>query len=186
MKGWTSFKRLAAGLSIVAAIAGGLAMLSPRTALSLSTAMRVIIDDGATPNNPPLFTISNPGYVTGATGGGGATGFHLLSATTDNATSLKATAGVLYSVTWQNSTATAMMVRFYDVATAPTCASSAVKLNFQVPANTTSAGGSPNLGAAGIKFTNGIGVCITAPASGFPDNDDTAAVAGLNLNGGYQ
>jgi hypothetical protein len=57
-----------------------------------------------------------------------------------------------------------------------------MKLNYVVQSNATSPGGSPNLGAAGIAFTSGIGVCITGANA---NNDNTNAVTGLNLAVGY-
>jgi len=119
--------------------------------------------------------------VAGTTGG--ATPLTILSAASNNSTSIKASPGTLYSVTWINTTTTLMDIRFYDTASAPTCSSATgMKLNFVVQSNATSPGGSPVFGPAGIAFASGIGVCITGANA---NNDNTNAVTGLNLAVGY-
>ena len=120
--------------------------------------------------------------VAGTTGG--ATPSTILSAASNNSTSIKASPGTLYSVTWINTTTTLMDIRFYDTASAPTCSSAtAMKMNFVVQSNATSPGGSPVFGPAGIVFANGIGVCITG---GNTNSDNSNAVTGLNVNLGYK
>lgn len=114
---------------------------------------------------------------------GGATGATILSAASNNSTSIKASAGTLYSVTVVQTTTTLMDVRFYDTASAPTCSSATgMKLNFPVQSNTVSAGATYNLGPTGIAFASGIGVCITGANA---NNDNTNATTGLNLIYGY-
>jgi len=119
--------------------------------------------------------------VAGTTGG--ATPVTILSAASNNSTSIKASPGTLYSVTWINTTTTLMDIRFYDTASAPTCSSATgMKLNFVAQSNATSPGGSPVLGPAGIVFANGIGVCITGNNT---NSDNNSAATGLNLLVGY-
>lgn len=115
---------------------------------------------------------------------GGASGGTILSAASNNSTSIKASAGTLYSVTILQTTTTLMDVRFYDTGSAPTCSSAtSMKLNFVAQSSAVSAGATYNLGAAGIAFPNGIGVCITGANA---NNDNTNAATGLNLIYAYQ
>ena len=108
----------------------------------------------------------------------------VLSAATNNSQTLVAGPATLMSVTWLNTTATLMDIRFYDSATAPTCSSATgMVANFVAQANTTSPGGSPYLGATGLKFINGISICITGANS---NTDNSNATTGLNLIIGYQ
>ena len=122
-------------------------------------------------NGLPVTGVPSP---TGAPSGG-----TILSAASNNSTSIKGTPGTLYSVTWLQTTTTLMDVRFYDTASAPTCSSATgMKLNFVVQSNATTPGATFNLGPFGIAFTTGIGVCITGANA---NNDNTNAVTGLNL-----
>lgn len=93
------------------------------------------------------------------------------SAATTNATSVKASAGTVYSVTASNTGAAAAFVKLYNLATAPTVGTSTIAITISVPA-----GGSTNLsfGAAGARFATGIGLSITNLAA---DADTTAVAA---------
>lgn len=113
-----------------------------------------------------------------------ATPLTILSAASNNSQSIKAAPGVLYSVTWFQTTTTLMDIRFYDTASAPTCSSSTgMKLNFPVQSNAYGPGATINLGPVGVQFTSGIGVCITGANA---NNDNTNATTGLNLVVTYQ
>lgn len=126
-------------------------------------------------------TIGGTTPVAAATGG--ATGGTILSAASNNSTSIKASAGTLYSVSWLQTTTTLMDIRFYDTASAPTCSSAtSMKLNFVAQSNATSPGATISLGPAGIAFTSGIGVCITGANA---NNDNSNAAVGLNLIYGF-
>ena len=131
-----------------------------------------------------LLTTSNPGNVTlQANATGGCTPGHILSGASNNAANIKNAAGTLCSLTWLQTTATLMDIRFYDTSSSPTCSSSTgVVANFVVAANTTSPVGSIYLGAYGMKFSSGISICITGANA---DNDNTSAVTGLNVNYSY-
>lgn len=110
---------------------------------------------------------------------GGATGGTILSAASNNSTSIKASAGTLYSFSFLQTTTTLMDVRFYDTASAPTCSSATgMKLNFVVQSNTITPGGTFNFGSTGVAFTTGIGICITGANA---NNDNTNAATGLNV-----
>jgi hypothetical protein len=93
------------------------------------------------------------------------------SAATTNATSVKASAGTVYSVTASNTGAAAAFVKLYNLATAPTVGTSTIAITISVPA-----GGTVNLpfGTSGARFATGIGLAITNLAA---DTDTTAVVA---------
>jgi hypothetical protein len=131
--------------------------------------------------SPCATTIGNVGLV--ATPTGGATGGTILSAASNNATSIKGSPGTLTSLTWLQTTTTLMDIRFYDVAGTPTCSSATgMKLNFVVQSNAISGGATVNLGPSGIAFTTGIGICITGANA---NNDNSSATTGLNVIYGY-
>ncbi len=93
------------------------------------------------------------------------------SAATTNATSVKGSAGTLYSVTASNTGAAVAYVKLYNLATAPTVGTSTIAITIPVPA-----GGTVNLpfGASGARFSTGIGLSITNLGT---DADTTAVVA---------
>ena len=80
------------------------------------------------------------------------------SAATTNATSIKASAGTLYSITCSNAGAAAAFVKIYNLATAPTVGTSVIALTIPVAAS-----GSVNInfGAQGMRFGTGIALAIT-------------------------
>ena len=100
------------------------------------------------------------------------TGFRLLSAASTNATSLKASAGVLYSLYVINLNAAVRYLKFYNKASSPTVGTDTPVATFPIPANSTGAGFSINLDP-GISFATGIAYATT---TGIADSD-TAAVA---------
>jgi hypothetical protein len=118
-------------------------------------------------------------HIAGTTGG--ATPAHYLSAASNNATNVKATAGTIYGLSLINTTATLYYLRLYDVATsAPTCSSATgVVQNIPIPANTAGAGVVLNFDGVGMLFANGIGFCLTGA---FADNDNTNAATGVAVN----
>jgi hypothetical protein len=92
------------------------------------------------------------------------------SVATTNATSIKATAGTLWSIVVSNVNAAARFVKVYNLATAPTVGTSVPAFTIAVPANgTVTVSG----GANGIRFATGISLAITVGAA----DSDTAAVA---------
>jgi len=107
---------------------------------------------------------------------GGATPYHLVAANTNNSTSLKATAGTVYAVQLGGIGAAPAYLKLYDKASAPTCASDAVVVQFIIPAASTAAnGGGSNVSIpVGKNFTNGIAFCVV---TGIADNDNTAVAA---------
>jgi hypothetical protein len=100
------------------------------------------------------------------------TGFRLLSAASTNATSLKASAGTLYSLYVTNLNAAVRYLKFYNKASAPTVGTDTPVATFPIPASTTGAGFVINLDP-GFDFSTGIAYATT---TGVADSD-TAAVA---------
>jgi hypothetical protein len=96
------------------------------------------------------------------------------SAANTNATSVKASAGTVWSIICSNANAAARYVKFYNLATAPTVGTSVPAFTIAVPANgTVTISG----GANGIRFGTGIALAITAGAA----DSDTAAVAANDI-----
>lgn len=115
-----------------------------------------------------------------AQGTGGATMFTLLSAATTNATSIKITAGTLFSLNASNTTATIAYIKLYNKASAPTVGTDTPVMTITVPAN-----GYVDLSIPpmGLAFATGIAYAITGAAA---LADATAVAANqIILNGSY-
>ena len=85
-------------------------------------------------------------------------------------------AGTLYNVTLINTTATVYYIRFYNLASAPTCSSSTgYAFTLPVPASTSGAGLTVSV-PVGYAFSTGIGYCITGGGS---STDNTSAATGI-------
>ena len=125
-------------------------------------------------------TIGSVGLA--ASTSGGCTPGHLLSAASTNSTNIKSTAGTLCSMTAINTTGTLYYLKLYNTTVGPTCNSDTVLSTFPVPASTSGAGVTVNLGPYGFKFTAGISFCLT---SGIADNDNGSAAAGVALSYGF-
>lgn len=111
----------------------------------------------------------------------------IFTTTTNNATVLKATAGILCEWSFDNTTTSTFSIRFYDTATAPSggapCNSATnLKGAFVAQPNTVSPGRATTY-MFGRRFNAGIVVCITG-ANGA--NDNSSAVTGGNFNASYQ
>lgn len=100
------------------------------------------------------------------------TGFRLLSAASTNATSLKGSAGTLYSLYVVNLNAAVRYLKFYNKASSPTVGTDTPVATFPIPASTTGAGFAINFGP-GFDFATGIAYATT---TGVADSD-TGAVA---------
>jgi hypothetical protein len=112
---------------------------------------------------------------------------HLLSAATNNATSI-----TIATPTWlcgylsitNTTSTTGMDLRLYDVNGAPNCASATgVVLNIPVPAAATAADVASIVVPLGVgmTFQHGIGLCLTGAVS---DSDNSPAVTGVQVNYG--
>lgn len=100
------------------------------------------------------------------------TPFRLISAASTNATSLKASAGTIYSLLVTNTNAAARFIKFYNKASAPTVGTDTPVLTLLIPGATAGAGFTWNP-QGGIDFSTGIAYALT---TGVADSD-TAAVA---------
>ena len=106
--------------------------------------------------------------------------FHLISAATTNATNIKPGSGQLVGAVCINTTTTLYYLKFYDLATAPTCNSTPVQLSFPCPFGASNAGGGFVIPMPQpTQFLNGIGMCLTG---GIADNDNTIAATGIAVN----
>lgn len=93
------------------------------------------------------------------------------SAATTNATSVKATAGSVYSITASNTGAAAAFLKLYNKVSAPTVGTDVPVLTIPIPAASVQ---NIEFGTAGHRFTTGIALAITNLA---PDSDTTAVAA---------
>lgn len=112
---------------------------------------------------------------------GGGTPFHYLSTASTNA-NLVGSSGQhnLYMISVINTTTTVYYLKLYDVASAPTCNSSAVVQTFAIPFGASNAGGGAVISIPlGIQFANGLGFCITG---GSADSDNSNAATGITLS----
>lgn len=99
--------------------------------------------------------------------------YSLISAATTNATSVKASAGVVTSITASNINASPAYLKFFNKASAPTVGSDTPVLRLTIPGNTSGAGFSFPIPEGGLGFATGIAFCLT---TGITDAS-TAAVA---------
>ena len=100
---------------------------------------------------------------------GGATPFRLVSAATTNATSVKASAGQVYSITAMNQNAAVRYLKLYNLATAPTVGTSTPVQVYALPPS----GGITLSFPVGMAFSTGIALATTTGAA----DSDTGAVA---------
>lgn len=107
--------------------------------------------------------------LTGATSGG-LTMSHLVTAATNNATSLKASAGQLYGASVYNNAAYPVYLKFSNIASAPTCGTTSVVYEVAAQAGTEREVHTD----VGLAFSTGIGYCVT---KGIADADNTSVAA---------
>ena len=105
---------------------------------------------------------------------GGSTPSHTMSAASTNATSLKASAGLLYGFCISNANAAARYFKLYNKASAPTVGTDTPVTTVQVPANGTVIRAYP----VGMTFSTGIAWAAT----GLITNADTTAIAANDLS----
>jgi hypothetical protein len=106
-------------------------------------------------------------------------------ATNQDSTVIKSSAGTLFGIQASSVATSAVWLKLYDTATAPTSSSTPIK-TILIPANTTSANGAGNnlnLSTMGVKFSNGIAFRVS---TGIADSDATAVTTGqLAINFDY-
>ena len=109
--------------------------------------------------------------ITGAEGSKtvGSTGYHVVSAATTNAASVKASSGFIYSIDVFNNAAYPVYLKFHNTAGAPTAGSGVVR-TFGIQAGV----GRNLVFTAGIPFSTGLGITIV---KGIADSDATAVAA---------
>ena len=107
---------------------------------------------------------------TQAVASGGWTYKTFIAGASDNATNLKASAGVVHAVQVFGIGATPAYLKFYDTSSTPTCASSTVVKELIIPA-----GSVPSVAVVlDTQFSTGISYCVT---TGIAVNDDTSPAA---------
>lgn len=127
------------------------------------------VQPGNTANTTPWLTTPSAGTT------GGSTAYHLVAAATNNSTSVKGSAGTLYSIQTSNvSASTPAYLKLYNKATAPTCGTDTPVKVVGIPANSLLGGNNVNLGSVGVAFSLGIGICVV---TGIADNNNTAVSA---------
>lgn len=107
---------------------------------------------------------------------GGASVASGVAANSNNSTSIKGSAGTVYSLQTSNINAsTAYFIKLYDKATAPTCGTDTPVARYVIPPSN---GGNNVTIPVGKAFTLGIGMCIV---TGIADNDNTSVPAATIL-----
>jgi len=104
---------------------------------------------------------------------GGLSASKTISAATTNATSVKGSAGQVYTILAHNTNAAVRYLKLYNKATAPTVGSDTPVLTLPIPGNTAGAGFVLDTGGMGIAFGTGIGFALTTGVA----DADTGAVA---------
>lgn len=97
----------------------------------------------------------------------------LISAATTNATSVKASAGQVYSIYAHNINAAVRYLKIYNKASAPTVGTDTPVLTLPIPGNAAGAGFALDTGGMGIAFATGIALALTTGVA----DADTGAVA---------
>lgn len=112
---------------------------------------------------------------------GGATPYMLISAASTNATSLKASAGQIYTIAAMNLNASPRYLKLYNKASAPTVGTDTPLQVYMIPGNTAGSGLTLSV-PVGMEFGTGIAFAITTGIA----TSDTGAVAAseivININ----
>lgn len=111
---------------------------------------------------------------------GGSTSFTLISAATTNATSVKTSAGTLYTLHAYNNGTGVAYLKLFNKASAPTVGTDTAVMTIMLPA---SGGATIPIPPQGIAFGTGIAYCVTGGGA----TSDTTAVAATQVfvNGSY-
>ena len=139
----------------------------------------VVFEDAS--SNPIVVSAANPlpTAVGTATSGGLSISYATL-ANSNNATSVKASAGQVYFVRAFNNSTTIAYLKFYNKASAPTPASDTVVDKFMIPASS----GVIHSITAGIPFSTGIAYAVV---TGIGDTDNTSvAASAYSVTVGYK
>lgn len=122
------------------------------------------VQPGNTANTTPWLTTNVPGTSPGSTQS------RVKAAASTNATSLKASAGVVLGYALYNNTSSAKFFKFYNKASAPTVGTDTPAFTIIIPAS----GGANVEFSSGIPFGTGIAYAITGAVT---DADTTATAA---------
>lgn len=124
-------------------------------------------------NSAPIVAGTNVIGAVGAATSGGYTPHHVVSAASNNATSLKASAGQVYSIQVFNTNASPRYLKFYDKASSPSPGSDTVVKSILIPGNTSGAGVVISW-PSGVVFGTGIAYALVTGA-GNTDNTGVGA-----------
>lgn len=114
-----------------------------------------------------------------ATTTGGWTPNHLVAANSNNATNLKASAGIVHAVQGYGVGSAPAYIKLYDKASAPTCGSDTPVKVIMIPAAATAANGAGAVSnVIDVQFSTGIGFCIV---TGITNADNTSVAASTFL-----
>ncbi len=113
-------------------------------------------------------------------GTGGTTPFKLIAAGSTNATSVKASAGNLYSIVAIGLTANVRYLKLYNKASSPTVGTDVPVMTIPIPGNTQGAGVSIPF-SMGVNFGTGIALAITTGAADADTGAVTASDVIINL-----
>ncbi len=105
---------------------------------------------------------------------GGLTPSKLISAASTNATSVKASAGQVYTILATNLNAAVRYLKLYNKASSPTVGTDTPVMTLAIPGNTAGAGFVLDTGGMGIAFATGIALALT---TGVADSDNTGVAA---------
>jgi hypothetical protein len=138
---------------------------------SFGNAWAVKVTDGSN-SMPTMDGATRPGYTTLVPVTAGGLTMHCSGplAATNNATSVKASAGQVYGLQVFNVTATVIYLKLYDKASAPAPASDTPVKVIPIPANT-AVGGAIIKWEQGVQFSTGIAYAVV---TGLSSTDNTA------------
>lgn len=135
------------------------------------------VQPGNTANTTPWLVTDTPATTGGLTAG------RIISAATTNATSVKGSAGQLYTILAHNINAAVRYLKLYNKATAPTVGTDTPILTMPIPGNTAGTGFVINCDK-GWAFSLGVAAAIT---TGVADADTGAVAANeIVINFGYK
>ena len=105
---------------------------------------------------------------------GGLSAYQAVSAASNNADTVKASAGQVYSVQVFNNSGNIGYLKFYNKASAPAPATDTPIKTILIPANTLGSGAVFDFGNLGLQFATGIAIAIVA---GIATNNNTSVAA---------
>lgn len=149
----------------------------------------VLSGNGVTGTGSPRVTVASDNTPFGvlaqsqAIASGGWTPKWFIAANSDNATSLKGSAGIVHAVQVFGIASAPAYLKFYDKATSPTCGSDTIVKQIMIPAASTAANGA---GAVAIQldaqFSTGIAYCVVTGITATDDTSPTASQLVINID----